>query len=124
MKFLVDECVGSSVAKWLQENGYDVVSIADESPGIIDDEVLYRAISENRILITSDKDFGELVFKKQRQHCGIVLMRLSNEHPLRKIEIIKQVLTNYHENLPGNYVVVTDAAVRIIIKNVFSSAKR
>ncbi len=63
MKFLVDECTGPKVARWLTENGYDVYSIADQSPGWTDREVLEKAVTENRVLITNDKDFGFLILK-------------------------------------------------------------
>ena len=59
MRFLVDECTGPTVARWLEERGHDVFSVYDDASGIEDAEVLRRAHEEERILITSDKDFGE-----------------------------------------------------------------
>lgn len=114
MKFMVDECVGPTVAKWLRQRGYDVVSIYDDFAGITDDEVLQKALLEDRILITSDKDFGEMVFKKQQQHCGIVLMRLGDEKPSNKIIVIERTLKNYLEELWHNFTVVTETSIRII----------
>jgi predicted nuclease of predicted toxin-antitoxin system len=113
MKFLVDECVGPSVARWLQENNFDTISIYDDFPGIDDNAVLHKALLENRILITSDKDFGEMIFKKKMQHCGVILLRLLDERPKKKIEILENVLKNYSQGLFGNFVVATEEAVRI-----------
>lgn len=119
MKFLVDECVGPAVAKWLIRNNYDAVSIYDDVYGIDDDAVLAKALLENRILITSDKDFGEMIFKNQKQHCGILLLRLIDERPTNKIRILESILHNYHQDLFGNFAVVTENTVRII-KSPFS----
>jgi len=114
MKFLVDECVGSTVAKWLEKDSYDVVSICDEFPGITDDQVLQKSLNEHRILITSDKDFGEMVFKKSAQHCGIILLRLSQENPSNKIKVLEQVFKNYSDDLWHSFVVASEISVRII----------
>jgi len=61
MRFLVDECTGPAVAAWLKDEGHDVYSVYDESPGIKDAEIIRRAVDEDRILITNDKDFGDKV---------------------------------------------------------------
>ncbi len=62
MRFLVDECTGSVVARWLRDQGYEIFSVYDEVRGISDDDVLQKAFVENWILITNDKDFGEKIF--------------------------------------------------------------
>lgn len=120
MKFLVDECVGPSVAYWLKQKGFDAISIYDDLPGISDDTVLDKALSENRVLITSDKDFGEMIFKNKRQHNGIVLLRLSNEKPSNKIFVLENLLKDHVLELSGNFVVATEQAVRITKMNFFN----
>ncbi len=67
MRFLVDECTGSKVAQWLRDEKHEVFSVFDEARGMTDDEVLAKALSENWILITNDKDFGEMVFRERRK---------------------------------------------------------
>lgn len=119
MKFLVDECVGPSVAEWLKKNNYDAISIYDGFQGIDDDAVLEKALLEERILITSDKDFGEMIFKNKKQHCGVMLLRLIDERPSNKTHVLEDVLRNYYQDLVGNFIVVTEKAVRII-KQSFS----
>ncbi len=114
MKFLVDECVGPAVAKWLKEKGYDAISIYDFEPGIDDQSVLKKAIQENRILITCDKDFGEMVFKSKLTHSGIILLRLFDERPTNKIFILEKLIKSYSNELEHNYVVSTEITVRII----------
>lgn len=114
MKFLVDECVGPTVAHWLKQNGYDAISIYDDLPGISDDLVLKKALLENRILITSDKDFGELIFKNRVQHCGILLLRLFNEKPSNKIDVLNRILADYATEICNNFIVATEKTIRII----------
>ncbi|CAN5183802.1 hypothetical protein BH09DEP1_BH09DEP1_4600 [soil metagenome] len=114
MKFMVDECVGPTVAQWLKSEGHDVVSSYDAMLGFADDEVLKKALRETRILITSDKDFGEMVFRQQMDHCGIILLRFSDERPLQKIKIIQEVLNNYSQSIEGNFLVATENSVRIV----------
>ncbi len=88
MRFLVDECTGPKVAEWLRAEGHEVFSVFDEARGMPDPDVLAKAVSEDWILITNDKDFGEMVFREQREHHGIIFLRLSNERPMNKIEVL------------------------------------
>ncbi|MCY3021450.1 MAG: DUF5615 family PIN-like protein [Planctomycetota bacterium] len=72
MKLLLDACVWGGVKKELHEAGHDVVWAGDwpDDPG--DEEILARAHAESRVLVTLDKDFGELVVVRQRRHAGII----------------------------------------------------
>jgi len=56
MRFLVDECAGPAVAEWLHSLGHDVFSIYDSARGLDDDAVILKALVENRIIITIDKE--------------------------------------------------------------------
>lgn len=113
MKFIVDENAGPSVAKWLVSIGHEAFSIYDETPGISDDEILKKAFDENLIVVTSDKDFGELVFKNNMPHKGIILMRLANELSSNKIQVLQSLLEQFSELIPNRFVVVTEGGVRI-----------
>ena len=64
MRFIVDECTGPRVAKWLQQQGYEVYSVYDEAPGSTDDKILDKACTENWVLITNDKDSVNLSIVK------------------------------------------------------------
>ena len=112
MRFLVDECTGSKVAEWLRDENHEVFSVFDEARGMTDDEVLAKAFSENWILITNDKDFGEMVFRERRKHHGVVFLRLDDERAANKIEVLRQLLENYSEKLMGEFVVATETKVR------------
>ena len=112
MRFLVDECTGPAVATWLREQGYNVFSVYHESRGLDDDNVIKKAFVENWILITNDKDFGEKIFREQRPHRGVILLRLEDERTSAKIETPSRLLKNYKEQLVDNFTVVTETNVR------------
>ncbi len=114
MRFLIDECVGTSVAEWLQSKKYEVFSVFDDWRGATDDEILDKALQENYILITSDKDFGEMVFRLQRKHKGIILIRCQPNNFKKKIEVLDKLLENYLDKLVDNFVVVSNENVRIV----------
>jgi predicted nuclease of predicted toxin-antitoxin system len=113
MRFLVDECTGPAVARWLVQQHHDVISVFDEIRGADDKEVIRIAAEQDRILITNDKDFGELVFREKRRHKGVILLRLEDEWAANKITVLKNVLEKYENSLPGHFVVVTETTVRI-----------
>lgn len=116
MRFLVDECTGPAVALWLRRKNHDVVSVYDEIKGADDKEIIQKACAEDRILITNDKDFGELIFRDKEPHKGVILLRLDDERAANKITVLKRLLEIYPESLAGNFTVVTETIVRIIEK--------
>jgi len=114
MRFLVDECVGTTVAEFLKSNNHTVFSVFEESRGASDEELLQKSYSENYILITSDKDFGEMIFKNQKPHKGIILIRCQPNNFKQKIVVLTKLLMNYSTKLENNFVVVSNESVRII----------
>jgi predicted nuclease of predicted toxin-antitoxin system len=112
MRFLVDECTGPAVALWLRERHHDVFSVFEQGRGMGDDEVIHQAFSENRILITNDKDFGEQAYRERRPHRGVVLLRLEDERAESKIAVMQRLLDNHACRLADQFVVVTETAVR------------
>ena len=112
MRFLVDECTGPSVARWLAGEGHDVYSVADASPGITDDEVIGKAYSEDWILVTNDKDFGEKVFRERRPHHGVILLRLADERVASKVTTLQRLIAAYSDRLHDQFVVVTETQIR------------
>ena len=116
MRFLVDECTGPAVAKWLRSQKYEVFSVFDEARGLDDDSILQKAFDENWILITNDKDFGEKIYRERFFHRGVILLRLDNELASAKIETLRRLLRNYAEKLPEQFVVVTETKVRFARK--------
>ncbi|HYA03282.1 MAG TPA: DUF5615 family PIN-like protein [Syntrophobacteria bacterium] len=112
MRFLVDESTGPAVAEWLRQQGHEVFSVYNEARGMSDEDIIRKAFAENSILMTNDKDFGDKVYRERHPHRGVVLLRLDDERALIKIETVKRLLGKYGDRLPGQFVVVTERAVR------------
>jgi predicted nuclease of predicted toxin-antitoxin system len=112
MRFLVDECTGPAVARWLQGQQHTVFSVFDQARGMVDDAIIHKAFAENWILITNGKDFGEKVYRERFPHRGVILLRLDDERAANKIVVLRRLLANYSDQLAGQFVVVTDMAVR------------
>ena len=81
--------------------------------GIADDLVLDHANQQNAVLLTADKDFGELVFRLKRLNLGVVLVRLAGLPPKRKAEIVARVIAEKGEELKEAFSVITANALRI-----------
>ena len=101
MKFIVDECTGPKVAEWLAEH-YDVLSVYNEMRGENDINIIQKSFHEKRILITNDKDFGELVFKHNIPNAGIILLRLKDERTKNKINVLKNFFNTFKTPLKIN----------------------
>ncbi len=112
MRFLVDECTGPAVAEWLREQGYEVFSVYDEARGIDDKSIIEKAFAEHWILITNDKDFGEKIYREGYPHRGVILLRLEDERAGVKINVLRKLLQKYADQLPDQFVVVTETKVR------------
>ena len=76
MKFVADEGADKEIVRPLRHNGYDVFYMAEPLPGSEDDKILKSANENGRIVITRDKDFGELAFRDRMIHSGLILNRL------------------------------------------------
>lgn len=72
MRFLVDRCAGRRLAAWLREQAYDVLDASDEVPDPGDLPLLRRAHDERRVLVTMDKDFGDLMFLYGAPRVGLL----------------------------------------------------
>jgi predicted nuclease of predicted toxin-antitoxin system len=110
MRFLVDECTGPAVARWLRSRSHEVFSVYEEARGMTDYDILQKAYSEDWILITNDKDFGEKVYRERELHHGVI--RLQDERAPSKIDAIERLLDGYEDQLAGAFAVVTETHVR------------
>jgi predicted nuclease of predicted toxin-antitoxin system len=112
MKFLMDRCAGHRLAKWLQLNGHDVLESRSFGPDPGDHALLKIAVAEQRILVTIDTDFGELVFVDAVPHCGIV--RLPDVPAGQRIALMQQVLERYTAELASAAIItVRGGKIRI-----------
>ncbi len=113
MNFLADESVDRPIVERLRQEGYFVWYVAEMEPGLCDDEVLDLANRESALLLTADKDFGELVFRQHRLMMGIVLIRLAGLSPQLKAEIVTSMINKHLKELANAFVVITPTMFRI-----------
>ena len=113
MKFMIDESAGTAVAEYLRGAGHDVLPVAEGMPQADDQHVLVHAMIERRILITNDKDFGELVFRSGQGHHGVLLLRLRDESPANRVRVVKVILEQWADRLAGCFTVAREGGVRI-----------
>lgn len=114
MKFLLDQCTDARLGVYLRTLGHDATRIGAEYPaGLADLIVLAIAEREERILITDDRNFGELVIRSQQPHTGLIYLRLGSSVELSiKIARLDYVLTHYATQL-DQLLVVTRHRVRV-----------
>ena len=107
MRVLLDACVWGGAKSQLTEAGHDVVWVGDwdEDPG--DDTILGRAHAENRVLVTLDKDFGEMAVVREVAHSGIV--RIVGISARRQGDVCLRVLERYGAELAKGALVTVDA---------------
>jgi predicted nuclease of predicted toxin-antitoxin system len=101
-----DESVDFRVVAKLRDTNFAVFSIAESKSSITDEEVLAIAVSKNALLITEDKDFGELVFRFQLKHRGILLLRLT-EKP-RSINAVVKIVAEHYGDMLNKFSVFDD----------------
>lgn len=113
MKFLLDENADIRVATHLNALGHDVATVAgDHRPGLPDPEILVLAERDGRILVTDDRDFGELVFQDGMPHAGVIFFRLGTTRIQVRIDRLNHVLAEHADQL-NLFLTVTRDRVRI-----------
>lgn len=113
LKFLVDESLEYSIVLFLRKQSYDVVAVAEEFPSIRDKEILEKANREDRVIITNDKDFGDLIFLNKLPHKGVILFRFRSEEIKTKIKVFESFLKTYSAKLLDKFAVIDEVKVRI-----------
>ena len=113
LKFLVDESSGKKLADALKNNGYDSVYVGDFLLGANDEKILEASNKEKRIVITNDKDFGELIFRHKNLSSGIILLRLKNNIPVVRISTVFMLIKKFGINLKRKFIVASEDKIRI-----------
>jgi predicted nuclease of predicted toxin-antitoxin system len=112
VRWLADECVDAGLVFRLRGAGHDVVYIAEVASGATDVEVIRRAHNEGRLLLTEDKDFGELVFRGRTAVPGLVLLRILSEGRPIKWMRLEAAVEQFGDRLLGRYVVIEEGRFR------------
>jgi predicted nuclease of predicted toxin-antitoxin system len=113
VNLLADESVDRQIVDRLRRDGHAVQYVAELEPGIPDDVVLDLANQGADVLLTADKDFGELVFRQRRVASGILLVRLAGLSPVRKAEVVASAVNQHSGELPGAFAVLMPGSFRI-----------
>jgi predicted nuclease of predicted toxin-antitoxin system len=113
VRFFADENMPGAVVKALRDAGHDVAWARRDCPGAADAEVLALAVIEARVLLTFDKDFGELAYRQaQSAECGVILFRFAMSSAADAAERVAEVLSK-RDDWPGHFSVVDERRVRM-----------
>jgi len=113
MRVVADECIDRQIVERLRVEGHDVLYMAEMGPSIPDDTILERANQENALLLTADKDFGELIFRQNRILCGVLLIRLAGFSQFEKAKLVSAVIRDHSNELSQSFTVVSPGMIRI-----------
>jgi predicted nuclease of predicted toxin-antitoxin system len=113
LKLLCDEGVDRPIVDALRGAGHDVSYVAEMAPGISDDEVLAVAAKDRAVVLTIDKDFGELVYRQGRAHHGVLLLRLHGFDSTEKSNIVLRAVAEHGDELPGAFAVIDRNRIRV-----------
>lgn len=113
LKFLIDVGFGRAVEDLLRTRGYDLKAVRDIDPCAKDSEILDIAVNEGRMVITMDKDFGELVHKLSMQHSGVLILRMEDARGMEKAEVVGKILAEYESEINGKFCIYQDERLRV-----------
>ncbi len=113
MEFIADENVPRPMITRLRADGWKVRSVAEEGAGAPDLEVLRASDAANCVLITYDRDFGELAVSQRQSAAGIVLVRLDRLSLVRQVERLSAVMSARKRKLLGVLTVIEPGRVRL-----------
>ena len=113
MRFLADENCDFAVVRSLRDAGHDVLAVAEIHRGASDEEVIDLAVSGRRILITEDKDFGQLVFAAARTNSGVIFVRFPISARNSLAATVLELVSIRAETLYSCFVVVEPGRIRV-----------
>ncbi|MDA8337366.1 MAG: DUF5615 family PIN-like protein [Peptococcaceae bacterium] len=113
MRVVLDENIAKSVVERLRLDGHTVFHVKEISPGISDQQVIDVAMRESAVIVTEDKDFGDLVFRQNKPVSGVILVRLPGMPSFYKAEMIATVISRYSTKLVDRFSVISRDGLRI-----------
>ena len=113
MRLLADECIETSIIEGLRKKGFEVDAVSEINPGTSDTSIIQLANESRAILLTADKDFGELIFRQGRVTHEIILIRLHGLSRIKKTAILANALKEHQDKLIGSFSVIEPTQVRI-----------
>jgi len=113
LKLVADESVDRQIVDRLRQDGHAVWYVAEMATGIGDQAVLGMANREEAVLLTADKDFGELVYRQRLVNPGVILVRLSGVPPEAKAETVAKAINLHSAEFAHGFAVISPAAIRV-----------
>ena len=113
MQIVADESVDYGIILELRKNGYEILAIEDSNKGSNDVTVLEISLKQNSVLLTEDKDFDELVYRLNKAHIGIILLRLSGLDSESKNKIVLKSLNDNFLKMKNSFSVISANQTRI-----------
>ena len=113
LRFLVDINAGLSVATALRDGGHDVLFAGHVDWRMPDLDLLSLARREQRILLTMDTDYGEIVHRSRLPHARVLLLRMPGADRLSKIRVVEEIVRFYGDQLPGHFCVYRQGKLRV-----------
>jgi len=104
MNFLLDVNASGSLARWLIHLGHDVFEVGEKDPRMSDDDILSWALRERRIIVTTDNDFEEMIWRQGKSHCGV--LRLENLPRSERKALLHDVLDRHSQELESGAIVI------------------
>lgn len=101
------------VAEGLVADGHDVLCVFTSMRGAADRQIIGTAVAEDRVLITNDRDFGDAVFRDGLSHRGVIFLRLQDERPSAKLEIVRRVIREFGDVSPRQFITANEIGHRI-----------
>ena len=112
MKFLLDVNASGALARWLVDRGHEVSLVEKVDPRMGDDKVLEWAVREKSIIVTTDRDFEEMIWQEKKQHAGV--LRLENLPRTERLSLLEYVLSHHSDDLAsGAIIIASSRKVRI-----------
>lgn len=113
MKLVADESVDRQIVDQLRNDGHDVWYVAEEMPSVDDEQVLLTARKQESVLVTADKDFGELVYRLRQANAGVILIRLAGLTPKDKANLTAKAISEHGNEMLQSFSVIGPRTIRI-----------
>ena len=113
MNLLADENVDEPIVDWLSTLPINFRSVPRTMPGVSDTQILRVAREENRVILTNDLDFGELVYRQQLPVTGIILLRVKPPLPEVRLAVLQRHWSEIIAKASGNFIVAMQHKLRI-----------
>lgn len=109
MRFLLDMGIAANVALWLKNQGHDAIHLNDENLYTLeDDSIIEKAIDEDRIIITSDMDFGQLLALNRFRQASVIQFRTSDFTPVNIQNKLELLFTKFSNQLDGDFIITIE----------------